>query len=179
MLRYEQVKGLRLITVHEGKEIGKVDDLFVDPDGRKVRWLRVHTGGLFGNREWVATEAIHGVGPNAFMVNSEDDVRAREDAPAAEELAKADRRLIGTPVITEDGKSLSKVEDYEFDGESFAVTSLILPPGMGTEDGHFLVIPIERVVTIGEDLIIVSANSAQPQSVGAPEATGQPELTTA
>ena len=36
MVRYEQVKGLKVVTINEGKEIGKVDDLFVDPDMRQV-----------------------------------------------------------------------------------------------------------------------------------------------
>lgn len=158
MVRYEQVKGLKVVTINEGKEIGKVDDLFVDPDVRQVRWLRIHTGGLFGNREWVLTESVHSIGSNAFMINAESDIRTSADVPAAEELAKSNRRLIGAKVMTENGKDLGKVEDYEFDEHSFAVTRLVIPPHMGMEAGHFIEVPSDKIVTIGTDVVIVAAD---------------------
>jgi uncharacterized protein YrrD len=98
MVCYEQAKGLKVVTINEGKDLGTVDDLFIDPDARQVRWLRIHTGGLFGNREWVMTEAVHGVGANAFMINGEADIHSAADAPAAEELAKSKRRVVGAKV---------------------------------------------------------------------------------
>jgi uncharacterized protein YrrD len=157
MVRYEQVKGLKVVTINEGKEIGKVDDLFVDPEARQVRWLRIHTGGLFGNREWVMTKAVHGVGANAFMINGETDIHSAADAPAAEELAKSKRRVIGAKAMTENGRTLGTVEDYEFDEQSFAVTALVIPPPMDTEARRFIKVPIDQVVTIGTDAVVVTA----------------------
>ena len=159
MVSYEFVKGLPVITMAEGKQIGKVDDLVVDPERKAVSWLRLHSGGMLGGeRLWVSTEAVHGVGEDAVTINAEADARAPADAPEALALVKAKRGIIGNKVITESGERLGEVRDYEFNPGTFALTSLSIPPGMGVV-GDTLMITGNKVLTIGEDVIVV-ANAA-------------------
>lgn len=159
MARYEFVKGLPVIAMAEGKQVGKVDDLVIDPDRKAVSWLRLHSGGLLGGeRLWVSVEAVHGVGEDAVTINAEADARAPADAPEALALVKAKRGVIGNKVITENGERLGEVRDYEFNPETFALTSLSVPPGMNVV-GEILTIPGDKVLTIGEDVIVVSAAS--------------------
>ncbi|MCX6027852.1 MAG: PRC-barrel domain-containing protein [Chloroflexi bacterium] len=157
MARYEFVKGLPVITVAEGKHVGKVDDLVVDPDRKAVSWLRLHTGGLLGGeRMWVSVAAVHGFGEHAVTINAEADVRAPADAPEADTLVKAKRGIIGNKVITENGERLGAVGDYEFNPDTFALTNLFVPPGMNIL-GQSMTIPGDKVLTIGEDVIVVAA----------------------
>ena len=159
MVRYEFVKGLSVITMAEGKQIGKVDDLIVDPERKAVSWLRLNTGGMLGGqRLWVSTEAVHKVGENAVTINAEADARAPANAPEALALVKAKRGVIGNKVITEDGERLGEVRDYEFDPDTFALTSLSVPPGMNVV-GEILMIAGDKVLTIGEDVIVVAADA--------------------
>lgn len=159
MARYEFVKGLPVIAMAEGKQVGKVDELVIDPDRKAVSWLRLHSGGLLGGeRLWVSVEAVHGVGEDAVTINAEADARAPADAPEALALVKAKRGVIGNKVITENGERLGEVRDYEFNPETFALTSLSVPPGMNVV-GEILTIPGDKVLTIGEDVIVVSAAS--------------------
>lgn len=158
MARYEFVKGLPVITMAEGKQVGKVDDLVIDPDRKAVSWLRLHAGGvgmLGGERLWVSTEAVHGVGEDAVTINAEADAHAPADAPEALAMVKAKRGVIGNKVITENGERLGEVRDYEFDPTTFALTSLSVPPGMNVI-GEILTIPGDKVLTIGEDVIVVA-----------------------
>jgi sporulation protein YlmC with PRC-barrel domain len=157
MARYEFVKGLPVMTMAEGKQVGKVDDLVIDPDRKAVSWLRLHSGGLLGGeRLWVSVEAVHGVGEDAVTINAEADARTPADAPEALALVKAKRGVIGNKVITENGERLGEVRDYEFNPETFALTSLSVPPGMNVV-GEILTIPGDKVLTIGEDVIVVAA----------------------
>ena len=74
MARYEFMKGLPVITMAEGKQIGKIDDLIVEPERKAVSWLRLHSGGMLGGeRLWVSTEAVHGIGADAVTINAEAD----------------------------------------------------------------------------------------------------------
>jgi sporulation protein YlmC with PRC-barrel domain len=158
MARYELVKGLPVITMAEGKEVGKVDDLVVDPERKAVSWLRLHSGGigmLGAARLWVPTEAVHGVGEHALTINAEADARSAGDAPEAFALGKAKRGIIGSEVMTENGERLGEVRDYEFDPYTFALTSLSIPPA-GNVPGDVLTIAGENVITIGEDVIVVA-----------------------
>ena len=161
MVSYEFVKGLPVITMAEGKQVGKVDDLVVDPERKAVSWLRLHSGGigmLGGERLWVPTAAVHGVGENAVTINTEADARAPADAPEALALVDARRGIIGNKVITENGERLGEVRDYEFNTDTFALTSLSVPPGMNVM-GEILTIAGDKVLTIGEDVIVVAADA--------------------
>jgi len=163
MARYEFVKGLPVITMAEGKQVGKVDDLIVDPERKAVSWLRLHVGGmgmLGGERLWVSAQAVHGVGEDAVTINAEADARAPADAPEALALVKAKRGIIGNKVITENGERVGEVRDYEFDPNTFALTSLSVPPGMNVV-GEILMIPGDKVLTIGEDMIVVATDAVQ------------------
>ena len=161
MARYEFVKGLPVITMAEGKQVGKIDDLVVDPERKAVSWLRLHTGGMLGGeRLWVSAAAVHFVGEDAVTINAEADARAPADAPEALALVKAKREVIGCKVITENGERLGEVCDYEFDPNTFALTSLSVPPGMNVV-GEILAIPGDKVLTIGEDMIVVATDSVR------------------
>ena len=168
MVSYEFVKGLPVITMAEGKQIGKVDDLVVDPERKAVSWLRLHSGGILsGERLWVSTDAVHGVGEDAVTIDAEADARTPADAPEALALLKAKRGTIGNKVITESGGRLGEVRGYEFNPETFALTSLSVQPGMDV-GGDFLTIAGDRILTIGEDVIVVAT-----------DAVGRSELTAA
>jgi sporulation protein YlmC with PRC-barrel domain len=161
MVRYEFVKGLPVITMAEGKQIGKVDDLVVDPERKAVSWFRLHSGGmgmLGGERLWVSAQAVHGVGADAVTINAEADARGPADVPEALALVKAKRGVIGNKVITENGERLGEVRDYEFNADTFALTSLTVLPGMNVV-GEILTIPGDKVLTIGEDMIVVAADA--------------------
>ena len=165
MVRYEFVKGLPVITMAEGKQVGKVDDLVIDPERKAVSWLRLHSGGMLGGeRLWVSTEAVHGVGADAVTINAEADARAPADAPEALALVKAKRGIIGSKVMTENGERVGEVRDYEFDPDTFALTSLSVPPGMNVV-GEILMIPGDKVLTIGKDMIVVAADATMRPEV--------------
>jgi len=159
MARYEFMKGLPVITMAEGKQVGKVDDLVVDPERKAVSWLRMRSGGMLGGeRLWVPAAAVHGIGEHAVTINAAADVRTPEEAPEAVALVKAKRGVIGSKVLTENGERVGEVRGYEFDPETFALTSLSVAPGMNVV-GEILVIAGDKVLTIGEDMIVVASDA--------------------
>ena len=176
MARYELVKGLPVMTMAEGKQVGKVDDLIVDPERKAVSWLRLHSGGmgmLGAARLWVAAEAVHGVGEHAVTINAEADARLAGDAPEAFALGKAKRGIIGSKVMTENGQRLGEVRDYEFDPYTFALTSLSVPAA-GNVPGDILTIAGENVLTIGEDVIVVATAAVMQSTAGTADTGNQP-----
>ena len=117
--------------------------------------------------------AVHGVGEDAVTINAEADVRTPADAPEALALVKAKRGVIGSKVITENGERVGEVRDYEFDPDTFALTSLSVPPGMNAV-GEILTIAGDKVLTIGEDMIVVAADATMRPGVRAEAGTCRP-----
>jgi sporulation protein YlmC with PRC-barrel domain len=165
MPRYERIKGLRVITIKEGNGVGKVDDLVVDSDQKKVSWLRLHSGGFVGDRHWVPVEAVHSLGDDVVTINAEADLRASPNAPEAEALVKTKRGLIGKKMVTESGERLGEIGDYEFTPDTFALTNLFVSPAMNFL-GQFLTVPADKVLTIGQDAVIVTADAVKRADAG-------------
>ena len=46
MVSYEFMKGLPVITMAEGRQVGKVDDLIIVHERKVVSWLRLRNGGI-------------------------------------------------------------------------------------------------------------------------------------
>jgi sporulation protein YlmC with PRC-barrel domain len=160
MARYEFMKGLPVITMAEGKQVGKVDDLVVDPETKAVRWLRIHRGGCwaengFGYRSTRCTGWVKM--PSQSM--RKPTCRLLPTRPKPVLWLRAKRRVIGNKVITENGERLGEVRDYEFAPDTFVLTSLSVLEGMNVV-GPSLTIPADRVITIGEDMIVVAAVAA-------------------
>ena len=161
MPQYERIKGLRVLTTKEGNEVGKVDDLVVDPDQKKVSWLRLHSsGGLFGTRYWVPVEAVHTLGDDVVTINTEAELQASANAPAAEAIVNTKRGLIGNKMVTESGERLGEIVDYEFTADTFAVTKLFVAASMNFF-GEALTIAADKVLTIGQDAVIVTADAVK------------------
>ena len=161
MTRYEDMKGLPVVTMAEGKQIGKIDDLIIDPERKAIGWLRIHRGGvgsMGGERLWASTAAVHGIGEDAVTINAEADIRIPADALEAAALVKAGRDVIGAKVMTENGARMGEVRSYEFDPITFALTSLSVSPDMNTV-GEMLSIAGDRLLTIGEDMIVVATDA--------------------
>lgn len=161
MPQYERIKGLRVLTTKEGNEVGKVDDLVVDPDQKKVSWLRLHSGGgVFGTRYWVPVEAVHTLGEDVVTINTEAELQASANAPAAEAIVNTKRGLIGKKMVTESGERLGEIVDYEFAADTFALTELYVAVTMNFF-GEALTIAVDKVLTIGQDAVIVTADAVQ------------------
>ena len=62
---------------------------------------------------------------------------------------------------------MGEVRGYEFNPDTFALTSLTVQPGMDV-GGDFLTIAGDKILTIGEDVIVVAT-----------DAVGRSELTAA
>ena len=70
----EDVRGRKVVDAH-GQELGQVDDLLIDERERKVRFLRVSSGGFLG------------LGATKFLIPVEAIARVRADAVHIDQTA--------------------------------------------------------------------------------------------
>lgn len=170
MPRYKEVKGLAAVTMAEGRKVGSIDELVLDPQQKRVRWLRIRDRDLTRKRRWVPVQAIHALGQHAVTINAEADVRPSAEASEAEELAKTKQIMVDSKAVTESGEYLGKVDDYEFSDETFALTRVFVPT---RRFGQTMTIPADQVLTIGRDVTILKTDAANQRSE---KANQEPDL---
>lgn len=153
----KQVRGLPAVSVAEGKDVGKIDALLVDTDDRVVRWLRLGKAGFFGETRVISVDAVQAVGENAITIDSEASAVRIEEVAEAQDLAQDRRRIVGNRMLTDKGRLLGEIRDYEIDEETFEIVRYEIGKGdlIGTQARR---VPADYVLTIGPDAVLVDAS---------------------
>ena len=114
MANLENVEGLGkligrpVVSVETANKLGHINDLIVEPLTGRLAGFCVarfdETSAL------VSVIDVHGIGPDAIMVERDESLVLAAASPLAE-LPRAKTNLIGVKIITEHGQLLGKISD--------------------------------------------------------------------
>ena len=144
MLRSKDIFGLPVYTLSEGKEIGKVTDIMVNPNRGVVLAL-----GVENTSKIVMFSSIKSIGKDAVVIDSTTQLIELSEHRNLERWKEI--RIIDSKVITSSGRYLGKVSDYLLD----ILTGKILSCVATDTEGERLLISSSRIVTFGKDALIV------------------------
>src|ERR1700676_5323786 len=92
----QELMGLPVLTVAEGKHLGAISRLLVRPETRSVEAVGIG-GGTFSHPSYLRFGEIGAIGDDAVMVESEAVLKA--GIPPGE-IRELDSNLLGRPVVT-------------------------------------------------------------------------------
>jgi uncharacterized protein YrrD len=155
-----EILGLPVLSISEGKTLGKVTGLLVDRQQREVAVLRVGGGGWFSHDRFLPYADIRGVGPDAVTVASAEALREPKDIPNLKEL---DAALVDRVVVTESGQKIGRIAGLTVDEGSGNVACFLIQaqvgglnlPGGRRADEYDL--PSDLVTTVGPEAVVVSS----------------------
>jgi len=158
-MKKSDVVSLPVISVDQGKYLGKVKDVILDPNSKSIVGLIITRGKFFAEKpHLVNLENVQTIGAYAITVPSESVVMTDEQQMQDEYQGFAPP---GKRVISDRGESMGICRDYTFEFPSGQVVDLLLET---KEKRNQLVnLPVEDVITLGTDYIIVSSGYTQPQ----------------
>ncbi len=171
----KQVKGLAVISIADGKKLGSVNHIFIDPVQRQVVGFSVSAGhGMLSSApdEGMVVDAadVHSLGPDALTLT--DASAARGDAMNSTYAGLLDAdQLTKRKVLTEGGTMVGQIASLEFDPVTYRMTALETSPGFFKNNR---MIPVEQVTNIGEELVVVVDAVCAP---GADAAEGSSTVT--
>jgi sporulation protein YlmC with PRC-barrel domain len=162
----KQIRGLSVINIADGTQVGTVDQVFLDLAAKQVVGFSITNGvgpfgGARGNAPTVAASGVHSLGPDALTL---DDVTAAHAAwvgGAYGALAPLDD-VEGRKVITEGGTNLGNVVSLGFDEQTFAITEVEVSPGFLKTNTH---IPLDFLARIGQDVLVVADLAMVPREL--------------
>jgi sporulation protein YlmC with PRC-barrel domain len=162
----KQIRGLSVINIADGTQVGSVDQVFLDLAAKQVVGFSITNGvGPFGgardNAPTVAASGVHSLGPDALTL---DDVMAAHAAwvgGAYGAVVPMDD-VVGRKVVTEGGTNLGQVVSLGFDEQTFAVTEVEVSPGFLKTNTH---IPLDYLVRIGQDVLVVADLAVVPREL--------------
>lgn len=137
MTELSRAHGLPVVTLGEAHEIGVLASLTVDATAGRVTHVRV-TGRRGRGETAVAWAALHAIGPDAVLVES--------DAPAEAGPAVAHHEVLGSRVLSEDGEERGTVQDIVFDASTGRIERVVTTLGEVAGD---------RLLGLGDHALVV------------------------
>lgn len=151
MKKSRDVVGLPVIDLKEGKGLGRVHSLIVNPISRRVEAIEVGERVLLKTKtELLPFAKLRSIGPDAITLTRQEDL---VDAQQQPELASLlEKKLLATRVVTADGSLVGTVDDFSFNPADGNLAELFI----NTEKTRVsLVLPLTVVENFGRDFIIV------------------------
>lgn len=155
MTTNQELSGTPVISIETGERLGTIDQIVMEPDGRKIAAFTVQTSSRTGilspdqpTASWLLADDIHAIGPDAVTINTPDLLR--ETIERRDYLLAGD--LLRRKVVTEGGAMLGEVASVHFDQQSLTVTDLEISKGLFKSNP---VLSLDHLINIGSDLIIV------------------------
>ncbi len=163
------LKGLAVVAVQDGQRLGEVSDVLLSPAERRIVRLQVSSGGLFGGRTTqVEMGAVSSVGPDAVMIPSRDVVRAEAEETSRELLSLSE--FTNLRVVSDQGRLVGTVAGAEVETPSGRLLTVeFAPVGLSGLFGRRQSVPIDRVISIGRDVVVVPESAAQESPDTEPE----------
>ncbi|MBN1485104.1 MAG: PRC-barrel domain-containing protein [Chloroflexia bacterium] len=158
MKKMRDLKGMVVLTLREGEQLGRISGMLVDPDSARVVALVLNKRTPSGELQVIATANIYRVGEAAITVEDRGAMVAISRIPRFQTLAQTKSAIRGKAVLTEEGENLGRVADVLIDAETFEIQAVLLKAFL--REGRR--IPAEQIRTIGPDVLVVQKETPAP-----------------
>lgn len=148
MRKLSEIAQLPVMEILNGKIVGKVRDIVVNPDTKEA--LMVMDEGVFSDFHILQKGDVQGIGRDFIMIKTKQAIQSSRENP---ELAKALTEyysIMGLLVITADGNIVSKIEDVSIDEQSWQIMEIMLEDGKVYQKGQLLSMSEKYVFVQGE-----------------------------
>jgi len=159
-IRAKLIKGFPVVDLKDGSMAGRVQNLILDPAGKKVAGFLVGEKGLLkGRSQIILYEQVSNIGRDAITINSKENLTAEEDHP--EQEISRDYSFLGNSVISSEGNYIARVQDFTFSIQTGEIESLLLYDFRSKEKiDKNIFLSIHGVQKLGKDYVIAEANYA-------------------
>jgi uncharacterized protein YrrD len=171
----EEIKGLRIISISDGTQVGVVKDLILNPQTGSLDFFIVDQPADYFGAKVIPYSDIVGLGEFALTIPNPQVIQDVSQNSLAQELLKQGVAVIGTKVLTKKGSLIGEVQEILIDEETGKISECIF----ANSKGERLQVAGQQIITYGKELLIidseVTSNPSAPRI--ASEELIKPELT--
>lgn len=162
MRKSKRFASMPVISLEEGRQIGTVKELVVDPAGKKVAALVIEQKGWFKEQRFIPYHKVHSVGTDAITIEKSSGVQKAAGLPEIVKLLRERVKINGAKIVAENGTVLGYVDEYYVDVESGTIAGLEF-------SGNFInsvlkgraFLDIAYIRTIGKEVVVVNNEAVE------------------
>lgn len=157
MKKSVEIIGLPVISIDEGRELGIVRDVVINPSAKEVSALLIEDHKWFMGARTFPFSAINGIGQYAVTIEKSESVTSVLDSSELLDLLATEVKIIGSKILTKTGQIQGKIIDIIVDESGKIITC-----DVEDMNGQMTTISSEQVVTFGKEVTITNDNPVTP-----------------
>jgi uncharacterized protein YrrD len=157
MKKSVEIIGLPVISIDEGRELGIVRDVVINPSAKEVSALLIEDHKWFMGAKTFPFSAINGIGQYAVTIEKSESVTSVLDSSELLDLLATEVKIIGSKILTKTGQIQGKIIDIIVDESGKIITC-----DVEDMNGQMTTISSEQVVTFGKEVTITNDNPVTP-----------------
>ncbi|AHF06692.1 PRC-barrel domain-containing protein [Desulfitobacterium metallireducens] len=147
----KEIKGLRIISIADGTQVGVIKDLILNPKTGSLDFFIIDQPADYFGAKVIPFNDIVGLGEFAVTIPDPQVIQDVSQNLEAQELLKQDVNVIGTKVLTKKGSLIGEVQEYLVDEEKGKISACIFV----TPDGNTREVAAQDIITFGKELLII------------------------
>ncbi len=164
MKKSEEILGLPIISITEGRELGMSKTLLINAHEGKVAAITIEDADWYRGVKLIPYESVIAIGDDAVTITNSENILTLEDAGDYETLLDENIRVIGTKAITKTGTIQGKITElFIGDDGKIEKCEITAPDGTTSE------ITNDQISIFGKEVTVIDANT-EKKTVTAPAA---------
>jgi uncharacterized protein YrrD len=164
MKKSEEILGLPIISITEGRELGMSKTLLINAHEGKVAAITIEDADWYRGVKLIPYESVIAIGDDAVTITNSENILTLEDAGDYETLLDENIRVIGTKAITKTGTIQGKITElFIGDDGKIEKCEITAPDGTTSE------ITNDQISIFGKEVTVIDAN-IEKKTVTAPAA---------
>lgn len=156
MKKSQEIIGLPVFSIMDGKKIGQVKDLVINPEEGKVDFIMVSNRNWYVGARVLAYKSVMGIGEHAVTTESENSLTSINETANANNLLERNIELKGNRVLTNKGNLIGVISEYEINEDTGKISRLEYRTA--EDESKIEVIEAEQVMTYGIDVLVIRQN---------------------
>lgn len=148
----KQILSLPIISINDGKELGTVKSLVVNPEFGTIDFITVYHEDWQISVKAVPFNKVIGIGDFAVTIESETNIIDLTEIPNANTLVTKNIKVNGARILSKKGQLIGKVAEYYVNEDNGSIIALDLIVNENEE----VALASEHVLTFGKDILIVN-----------------------
>jgi uncharacterized protein YrrD len=163
MKKTQEIIGLPVFSVLDGKKIGQVKDLVINPEEGKVDFILVSNRNWYDGARVLGYKSVMGIGEHAVTTESENLLTTINETANANKLLERHIELKGNRVLTNRGNLIGVISEYIVDEDTGAIACLEFRTA--EDESKIEIIDAKQVMTYGVDVIVIKQEESPEVSL--------------
>jgi uncharacterized protein YrrD len=160
MKKSQEIIGLPVFSILDGRKIGQVKDLVLNPEEGKLDFILVSNGSWYVGARVLPYRAISGIGEHAVTTESEAMLSNINETLDASNLLERNIEIKGNRVLTNRGNLIGVISEYEIDENTGRITRIEYKTAQ--DESKVEGITADRILTYGADVVVVREGQDSP-----------------